>query len=781
MATPPRSTYRVQVKAAFPLTEAANVVPYLRDLGVSHLYTSPILASTEGSMHGYDVVAHDQVDDEAGGRPALDDLVDTLRANDLGLVIDVVPNHVSVAPPADRNAWWWDLLTHGMDSRYAAAFDVDWSRHNGRVLLPVLGAPLADVLRDREIVRDGDVLRYHEHVWPLAPGTADDRDEPVGDLLPRQHYLPEHWRLAAHDLNYRRFFDVTTLAGLRVEDERVFEESHRLVVELVRARAVDGLRIDHPDGLADPEAYLDRLNDATGCIWVVVEKILEPGEPLPESWLAAGTTGYDALADLTHLFVDPDGEAALTRLYTDFTGEPADFEEVVEASKRLVLTEILSSEVEWLHRLAPHVPRDAIVELLVALDVYRTYVTAGTAPTDSDRAVLGRAVARSAERRPDLAAATRQLAAAILDGTDPAFATRFQQVSGPVMAKGVEDTAFYRYHRLAALNEVGGAPGRFGTDVATFHAACLERQEHAPYGMTTLSTHDTKRSEDVRARLAVLSEVPEEWAAAVRRWSAMTAKHKTGGAPDANLEYLLYQTFVGAYPLDADRAVAYAEKASREAKQQTSWLDPDPAYDGAVERWVRATLADEEFTNDLAAFVAPLVVHGWTASLAQKLVQLTMPGVPDVYQGSELWDLSLVDPDNRRPVDYATRARLLAELDALDVETVGERAAEGLPKLLVTSRALRLRTARPAAFSGSYEPLHVTGGWADRVVAFARAREVVTVVPRLSVPVDDWKDTTVALPHGDWRNVLTGDAVDGGSHAVAVLFARFPVALLERA
>jgi (1->4)-alpha-D-glucan 1-alpha-D-glucosylmutase len=773
----PTSTYRVQVHGAFPLAAAASVVPYLRDLGVGDLYTSPILRSTEGSTHGYDVLDHDAIDDEAGGLDGLDALTESLRANGLGHVLDIVPNHVSVAPPADANAWWWDVLRNGRDSRYARAFDVEWSRHEGRLLLPVLGGPLTDVLAAGEITRDGDVLRYHEHVWPIAPGTAGPDDD-VADILPRQHYLPEHWRRAARDLNYRRFFDVTTLAGLRVEERTVFDESHRLVLSLVRAGVVTGLRVDHPDGLADPAAYFDRLADGSGGAWTLAEKILEPGEPLPPSWRVAGTTGYDALAEVTALFTDPSGAAALTHLYVEQTGEPADHEAVVDASKRLVLTEIFGSEVEWLHHLVPEEPREAIVELLVAMDVYRTYVTAGTPPSANDRAVLARAAARASERRPDLAAAVERLAAHVTDGGHPAFATRFQQVSGPVMAKGVEDTAFYRFNRLVSLNEVGGSPGVFGSSVEAFHDACLARR---PDGMTTLSTHDTKRGEDVRARIGLLAEVPEEWAAAVRRWTALNARHRCADGPDANLEYLLYQTFVGAYPLPVDRALAYAAKAAREAKQRTSWLDPDHAYEAAVADWVRAVLSDEEFLADLDVFATPLVVHGWVASLAQKLVQLTMPGVPDVYQGSELWDLSLVDPDNRRPVDYDLRARLLSFVDSAPVEEVGDRAAEGAPKLLVVARALRLRRSLPEAFAGSYEPLGVQGGWADRVVAFARGGAVVTVVPRLSVHVDDWKDTTVALPEGSWRNVLTGDAVPGGERLAAELWARFPVALLERA
>ncbi|HVF05771.1 MAG TPA: malto-oligosyltrehalose synthase [Frankiaceae bacterium] len=775
--THPTSTYRVQVNADFPLPATAEVVDYLRDLGVGALYTSPILRSTEGSTHGYDVLAHDAIDDEAGGRAALDALSARLRNAGLGLVVDVVPNHVAISPPADANAWFWDVLQHGRDSRYAKAFDVDWSRHGGRILLPVLGASLREVLDAGEIVRavaagsddsagtaessSGDVLRYHEHVWPLAPGTADGE---LDDVIFRQHYLPDHWRSAAHDLNYRRFFDVTTLAGLRVEDPQVFEESHALVVELVRDGTVTGLRVDHPDGLAEPAEYLDRLAEATGGVWTVVEKILEPGEHLPAEWQCAGTTGYDALAEVTGLFVDPAGEDALTRVYTEFTGDATPYDEVVARGKRLVLTEILGSEVEWLHRLLPHEPREAIVELLVAMPVYRTYARPGAPPSDHDRAVLAEAVARAPE---EWRTAAERIAGYLLDGTYPAFTTRFQQTSGPAMAKGVEDTAFYRYTRLASLNEVGGSPAVFGPTRITDRG-----------GMTTLSTHDTKRSEDVRARISLLSEVPEEWGAAVRRWSALAARH---GSIERNLEYLMFQTFVGAYPLDADRAVAYALKAAREQKQRTSWLDQDEAYEAELERWVRGTLADPDLTRDLDAFMAPLVGHGWTASLAQKLVQLTMPGVPDVYQGCELWDYSLVDPDNRRPVDYATRRRLLAELATLDAEAITARAAEGLPKLHVVRTALHLRRERPEAFDGSYEPVEAAGAWADRVVAFARGGAVLTVVPRLTIAVDDWKDTTLPVPAGTWRNLLTGDAVaGGGARPVAELFARFPVALLER-
>jgi len=486
-----------------------------------------------------------------------------------------------------------------------------------------------------------------------------------------------------------------------------------------------------------------------------VEKV----EPLPDGWPADGTTGYDALADLTALFVDPDGEEPLTRLYAEVTGEPADWPAVARDCKRLVLTEILGSEVEWLHRLVPHEPRAAVVELLVALDVYRT----------ADPAVLRAAAERVPAEHRD---AAMRLAAYVVDGTHPAFATRFAQTTGPAIAKGIEDTAFYRYARLLSLNEVGSSPARFGMGLAEFHAGAAAR---ARTSMTTLSTHDTKRSEDVRARISLLAQVPAEWGDAVRRWSLLAQRH---GDVGGNLAYLLFQTFVGAYPLDPDRAVAHAVKAAREAKQRTSWLDPDDAYEATVARWVRGLLADAEFTSDLDAFVAPIVRHGRVASLAQKLLQLTIPGVPDVYQGCEVWDHSLVDPDNRRPVDYATRARLLAELDALTVEQVGERADEGLPKLLVTSRALRLRRDRPEAFAGSYEPLDVTGAWADRVVAFCRGGDVVTVVPRLTVHVDDWKDTAVALPEGLWRNVFTGEDVSGGG--LGELLARFPVALLER-
>jgi (1->4)-alpha-D-glucan 1-alpha-D-glucosylmutase len=740
----PLSTYRVQLHAGFTFDDAASLAGYLRDLGVSHLYCSPVLQAAPGSTHGYDVVDHSRLSDALGGRAAFDRLSSALREAGIGCVVDVVPNHMDVGSAAD--AQWRDVLRNGEASPYAAWFDIDWSAHGGRVLLPVLGDDLESVLARGELSVDdtGDepVISYYEHSFPLAAGTASGS---VADVVHRQHYLLAGWREAATSLNYRRFFDVTTLGGVRVEDPAVYDATHAVVLDLMRDGLVDGLRIDHPDGLADPAGYFRRLHDDTGGAWVVVEKILEPGEPLRTGWPVAGTSGYDALVGVGGVFVDPTGERPLTELYAEITGQPTDWAELVHAGKLGALDRLLGAELDWLVRVArrDHEPlravgaglRGALRELLAAFPVYRTYLRAGEEVDDADRRLLGEAGEDAVRRRPDLRAAIEAVVTVLADvSTVSELRTRFQQTTGPVTAKGVEDTAFYRYHRLVSLNEVGGDPGHFGMTVDEFHAAAVRTQREWPLTMTTLSTHDTKRSEDVRARIALLAQCTGDWAAAVRRWVAGNERHWGDLEPDRNLEYLLYQTLVGAWPLTVERAVGYAEKASREAKQRTSWTDPDDAYDSGVRRFVEGLFADSSFQRELADFARPLVEPGRVASLAQKLVQLTMPGVPDVYQGNELWDLSLVDPDNRRPVDYAVRAALLTELDALGAGEVLARSDEGLPKLLVTTRALALRRRLPEAFgpAGAYQPLRVSGPSADRALAFSRAGAVVTVVPRLA-------------------------------------------------
>jgi (1->4)-alpha-D-glucan 1-alpha-D-glucosylmutase len=564
---------------------------------------------------------------------------------------------------------------------------------------------------------------------------------------------------------------------------------------------VDGLRVDHPDGLRDPKGYFDQLRCRAPQAWIVAEKILEPAERLPEDWPVDGTTGYDFANRCLGLFIDPSGEAPLTRLYEELAGESREYPEVAHAKKHQVLRELLASDVNRLvalliricerHRDYRDYTRreldDALREVIASFPVYRTYVRpdAGAVSAD-DVHHVGEATASAGEHRPDL---DPDLFAFIRDllllrhrgDVEDEFTWRFQQTTAPVMAKAVEDTAFYSYNRLVCLNEVGGDPDRFGVSLADFHAACAAAAKRWPFSMLASSTHDTKRSEDVRARLALLSEVPDEWGENVRRWVEMNAHQKTLGIPDPNTEYLLYQTLVGAHPLDADRAVAYMEKASKEAKEHTSWLDPNPEHDAALRDFVAAILQDHDFTASLRDFAVRLTQPGRVNSLAAKLLTLTSPGVGDIYQGTELWDLTLVDPDNRRPVDFALRRRLLGELDDLSAADVWARAEEGLPKLLVVKRALELRRERPAAFTGAYEPLYAVGPKASHLVAFARGGDVVTAVPRLLMGLQrGWSETTLELPRGTWTNRLTGAGGLSGEQPVGSLFKEFPVALLAR-
>jgi len=772
----PGSTYRLQLTPAFGFTAAAAVVPYLAALGVTHVYFSPWLQAAPGSTHGYDVVDHTRLSAELGGEPAHARLVDAVHAHGLKIVLDVVPNHSAVSEPESQNASWWGLLRDGRDGEHAGWYDVDWAAQDGRVLVPILGAPLQDVAHELRL--DGDRLRYYDHEVPLPAGATT-----VGEALTRAHWRLADWHTAGEELNYRRFFDVTTLAGLRVEDPAVFAATHALVLRQVRDGVIDGLRIDHPDGLADPAGYLRALAAGTGGAWTVVEKILEPGERLPDTWATAGTTGYDVLNRLVGLFVDPAGEEPLTRLYGALTREPTSYPAVVDACKRLVVDRVLSAEVNRLTTLAvAAVPeaadvtaralREALVEVLVAFDVYRAYVTPGEQPPPETVARVSHAVRTAVAARPAREREIRLVGELVVRG--PAeFVTRFQQTCGPVMAKGVEDTAFYRYHRLVALNEVGGDPGRFACAIDDFHSACAEAQERWPLAMTTLSTHDTKRSEDVRARLVLLAEDAPRWAAVAARLLALLEPHATtaGRTVDRNAQYLLLQTLVGAWPLSADRAAAYLEKATREAKQHTSWTDADAGYDAAVACLVRGALGDEAVTSTVAGYVDELRPAARVTSLAMKLLQLTMPGVPDVYQGTELESLDLVDPDNRRPVDFALRRRSLA--------------AEGDAKQRVVATALRLRREHPEWFGRDADYVPLDAG--THAVAFSRAGHVIAVVPRLAL---SWARLagvadSVTLPPGRWTDRLGGGTWSGTVQLRELLGAGTPakslsVALLVR-
>jgi (1->4)-alpha-D-glucan 1-alpha-D-glucosylmutase len=666
--------------------------------------------------------------------------------------------------------------------------------------------------RDKEVLRARLADRCRAR--PAVAKAIDAEVEAVNsdpdaldDLLGQQNFRLAYWRTGAEELSYRRFFDIETLAGLRVEDEAVFADTHGLILGLVADGSVDGLRVDHVDGLADPEGYLARLRDATGGAYVVVEKILEAGEQLPESWPVAGTTGYEFLNQAGQLFVDVGNEAAMRGAYTSFTGLHQDYADIVYEAKLQIMREDLAAEVERLTALLADVCerhrrqrdhtrrelRDALREIIAAMGVYRTYFRPGraadTTGTAADTEHLAAAVAAATRRRPDLDAELLRFIRDLITGDyagagESAFAVRFAQVSAPVMAKGVEDTAFYRYQPLVSLNEVGGDPARFGASAAGFHRAMATAAERWPQTMLTLSTHDTKRSGDVRARINVLSELPGPWEQAVLRWSERNRRHKQNECPDRGAEYLLYQSLVGAWPVGAGRAAAFMHKAAKEAKVHTSWTDPDTGYDDALSAFVTAVLADEGFVADLESFLAEhaIVARGRVSSLAQTTLMLTCPGVPDLYQGTEVWDLSLVDPDNRRPVDYAARRALLQSLSGATPEAALARDDDGGPKLWLIHRVLTHRRSNPGPYgpASGYEPLEVTGPRSSHAVAFTRTGGLVTVVPRLTRPGEAWEHTTVALPAGEWVSVLTGDRAGGGEVGVAELLQRFPVAVLAR-
>ncbi|HKG48954.1 MAG TPA: malto-oligosyltrehalose synthase [Actinomycetales bacterium] len=806
----PTGTYRLQIRAEFGFDDAAAQAEYLADLGVSHAYLSPVLQPAPGSSHGYDVVDHARLHGEAGGEPAFRRMIDALHAARLGAVADVVPNHMAVPTPAYLNAQLWSVLRDGPRSPYARWFDVDWSVQDRALLMPVLGSRIGQVLAAGELTLDAKgganadelVLRYYDHEFPVRPGTED---LPMDQLVDRQWYRLAHWRVADEELNYRRFFDVDTLAAVRVEDPEVFDATHRLLLGLMADGSLEGLRIDHPDGLADPRGYLDRLAEATGDAWVVVEKILEGHEQLPDDWRCAGTTGYDALLRIGGVFVDPAGAAPLSELLTEVTGESRNVEAVVEQAKREVVAHGQYAEVHRLvdlladicHadiRLRDHTRRaleDAVTELLVAMDRYRAYVVPGEPAPPHSIEVVDAAVARARVHLPEHEQETLDVVRDLVLAQDPGHAAaaeraelvvRFQQTCGPVMAKGLEDTAFYRWFRLASLNEVGGDPARVGIAVEELHAYAADQQASWPTSLTTLSTHDTKRSEDVRARLAVLSEAPGEWGAFVRAVRELAAPHRDA-LLDPSTEYLIWQTLVGTWPITADRLHAYLEKAVREGKTHTTWTSPNEAYEDAVHRFIDGVLGDKAVTEQIEQWVASTEPAVRAGVLGQKLLQLVLPGVPDVYQGTELVDLSLVDPDNRRPVDYAERHRRLARLDG------GARPADlDDEKLLVVSRALRLRRDNPAWFLGedaTYVPVATTTGNAVAVGrGDAEGVHVVAVLTRLAVSLagyGGWHEHTVSLPDGSWRDLLSGRVVDGGPARLAELLADLPVALLVRA
>lgn len=661
--------------------------------------------------------------------------------------------------------------------------------------------------RDKEVLRKQLVRLCEENTKIVAviDAIVDDinaHPDALDELVGMQNYRIALWRMAEHELGYRRFFNINTLVGLNVDDKQVFDDSHNQIKKLVRKGVIDGLRIDHPDGLYDPESYFHRLRQTCPDTWIVAEKILEHDEQLRSSWPIAGTTGYDFMNLVNGLFVAPWGEKPLTGLWQEKSGEDISYEEMVYRKKYVVMERILGSDVNRLTSLLLDVcenhrrHRDyaryqlyqAILEVAANFPVYRTYIHADTGRISAtDTQQVETALERAKDRRPDLGHEVFEFIGDILllrlrGESESAFVMRFQQFTAPVMAKGVEDTTFYNYNRLISLNEVGGNPAKWGVAIDEFHQRCVERQQTWPQTMLSTSTHDTKRSEDVRARINLLSEIPEAWRDTVWYWSELNDKHKTNGFPDGNMEYFLYQTLVGAWPIETGRVVAYMEKAVREAKTFTFWTNPYPEYEAALKNFVEAILSDPEFQQALDAFIQPLIEPGRINALAQTLLKLTAPGVPDIYQGTELWDNSLVDPDNRRPVDFDRRRTLLDELDSLSPDAILQRMDEGLPKLSVIRETLALRRRHPEAFGadGTYVPLPATGAKADHVLAFGRGERVIVAAPRFLMSLDEWEDTALDLPAGGWKQIFTGEQIKGGE-AVPVwkLFERCPVCVLE--
>ncbi|MFE0758594.1 malto-oligosyltrehalose synthase [Inquilinus sp. NPDC058860] len=823
MTHPPRATARLQLHAGFTLDDARAALPYLARLGISHVYASPLLAARPGSVHGYDVIDPTRIDRERGGEAGFERFAEALRSQDLSLILDIVPNHMAACPD---NPWWRDVLEHGRASPHAAVFDIDWDApaHPGRVLLPVLGRRYGEALRAGDVRLHRDpatgrpVVSVPGHTLPLAPGTVETIDESPGPdalhaILERQHYRLAHWRVAAAEINYRRFFDIDGLVAVRVEDPAVFDAVHGRILGAVAAGHVQGLRIDHVDGLADPGAYLARLRQAVDAvrpagapfaIWV--EKILAEREDLPADWPVEGTTGYEVANAIHALQLDPAAAGPVRAAHARFTGDQGSMAGTIRRCRRAVIEGSLAAPFEalvdavdrlayagWESRdLTRAALRDALAAVIEQLQAYRGY-PGGTFGLD---AAIARA--RDAVPGPALDLVAKLVSGRIPGGEAALVLRRFQQLTGAVAAKAVEDTAFYRHLPLASLNEVGGWPERFGLAPDDFHAVFARRRRDWPDALSALSTHDHKRGADVRARLAALTELAPDWQSGLAAWSALLAPHRGGSddrpVPSRRHEHLFYQTVIGTWPAGgpdaahADRIAAYLLKAAREGKDETSWTDPDQAYEAGLDRFVRAALDPAgPFPAAIAPFAERVARIGAIDGLAQLAMQMTLPGVPDLYQGTEEWDLSLVDPDNRRPVDWA---RLDRQLDAVAEADPAELAAawpDGRIKHWLAARLLRLRRDDPALFArGGYAPVPAQGPAAAHVVAWRRSldgRHLVVAVPRLvagklngALGLTGFDGTALSLPDvADGGGDVRGD---GGSRAdLGPVFGRLPVFL----
>ena len=820
LAPVPSATYRLQLGADFTLADAAEHLSYFASLGVSHLYLSPLLAAAPGSSHYYDVVDHSRIDATLGGEQALRDLAWRAGEHGLGLIADVVPNHMAVPTPAFHNRALWSVLAEGEASPFKHWFDVDWAR-GAPVLMPVLGERIGTVLAAGELALDrmvvpgfesaGEVpiLRYFDHVFPVREGTEN---LPLDRLVEEQHYRLAYWRVANEELNYRRFFDVGSLVAVRVEDPDVFDATHRLIVSLVKDGTLQGLRVDHPDGLADPAGYIDRLSAATNGAWIVVEKILEGEERLPTSWKTAGTTGYDAAWRIGAVLRDPSGASGLAgsmmRIAGDAMGAlPA----IIDGAKREIVEQSLSAEMRRLAliahgictsdvRLRDHTWSalyDCLTTLIVTFDRYRAYVVPGTPPKPMSLEALLGAADRARERLDPERHETLDVVVDLLRGAEVGSAgrrldadraeliTRFQQACGAVMAKGVEDTAYYRWTHLVALCEVGSPAAHFNLPPASLHAWAAERQSTYPHAMTCLTTHDSKRSEDVRARLGVLSDYATDWDELVTRLQALTAPMRPLEL-DGRTENLWWQTLAGTSDAESlmgwERLETYLIKAMREAKTFTSWTSVDRNYESQVLWFAQASHADASVREHIFAWHAARAEAERASILSQKLLSLTLPGVADVYQGTEIVAASLVDPDNRRAVDYVNLADRLKRLRRARPRGLDDE------KLLVTSRTLAVRRDQREAFTGAtagYHPLAASSGHA---IVFSRTvndvDRVVTIATRVPGELErlgGWHEHTVQLPEGNWVDAFTGTSVAGGTSPIAAVLRSLPVALLVRA
>ncbi|MEO7208749.1 MAG: malto-oligosyltrehalose synthase [Steroidobacteraceae bacterium] len=855
------ATYRLQLHAGFPLSAAQQVLGYLAKLGISHVYLSPCLQAVPGSQHGYDVVDPSKISDDLGGEVAWSEFVRAARELGLRILLDIVPNHMAAS---HLNPWWDDVLQQGPFSPFAGFFDIRNPQGQPFcVHLCSLAQPYGEALAAGElgieVIGNEPRVKHYENTWPLAPASwgallaqsADRCFEELDDLrsvaipaeedrcayqrraararvilaaaaesgrlveavarvrgdkaridaiLGKQYYLLHGWKLSGEVSNYRRFFDIDSLVGIRAERPEVAAATHARIERMIAQDEIDGVRVDHPDGLREPLQYFERLRRMLPDGRVYIEKILENDERLKEGWPIDGTVGYEFLAKVNRLWMDDQRADVLTATYADFTGHSVNFGKLVREKKRAILEttfaaahELLAQEAlqiaraAWQTRdLSPRQLREALEKLITALPVYRTYRSAN-ALDDEDKRILLEALQSARIGSPEIDAAAFDFLAVLftkadLDAAEADFIAKWQQLTPAVMAKGVEDTMFYCYDRLVSCNEVGSQASLIGISADKFHEFCHYLSDRWPHNMLATSTHDNKRSEDVRARISILSEIPDRWSEALHLWSQLNANAWQNRLPDRHAEYLLYQTLIGAWPIDHDRAWGYMLKACREAKISTSWHEPNVSFEEKIRGFVGGVFESPDFIASLERFVEPLVLPGRINSLAQTLIKLVAPGVPDFYQGTELWDLSLVDPDNRRAVDFEERARLLKSAPELGAAEALADSESGLPKLWMTARVLRLRHERGEDFSAAakYQPLVAQGSHLGSLLAFRRGENLIAVVPRFIMTLSgEWGDTRLPLPGGAWRNCFTGECVQR-EVTPGALFASFPVALLFR-